>query len=152
MAESGCLRDGHFQNLEVSGKPFFSRANTVTQTASSANVTSNGATGTIVLADHTYDCVPGVPASGPDTLKTVSQKFRLHNNHINKDSIIFLNLDHNQKLRVQGDRNIDVGRPNLAFSVTLNTARSLNCGIHITAVGNGRREQSIGNLKYLVIN
>ena len=96
MAESGCLRDGHFQNLEVSGKPFFSRANTVTQTASSANVTSNGATGTIVLADHTYDCVTGANGVDPKSLKTVSQKFRLHNNHINKDSIIFLNLDHNQ--------------------------------------------------------
>jgi hypothetical protein len=155
MAESGCLRDGHFQNLEVSGKTFFSRANNVTQTASSANVTSNGATGTIVLADHTYNCRTGVDVNGTDpiSLKTVSQKFRLHNNHINKDSIIFLNLDHNGTLHDGGKTfGQDVSRPNLAFSVTLNTTRSLNCGINITAIGNGRRVQSIGNLKYFVIN
>ena len=148
MAESGCLRDGHFQNLEVSGKPFFSRANDVTQTASSANVTSNGATGTIVLADHTYDCRREVGGANRPGIKTVSQKFRLHNNHINKDSIVFLNLDHNGNS--PGARH-DY-RPNMAFSVTLNTARSLNCGINITAIGNGITSTSIGNLKYFVIN
>ena len=150
MAESGCLRDGHFQNLEVSGKSFFSRANTVTQTASSANVTSNGATGTIVLADHTYDCRREVGGANRPGIKTVSQKFRLHNNHINKDSIVFLNLDHNETLNRAGNR--ELARPNLAFSVTLNTSRSLNCGINITAVGNGMHSSSIGNLKYFVIN
>ena len=80
MAESGCLRDGHFQNLEVSGKPFFSRANNVTQTATSTDVTSNGATGTIVLADHTYDCTLGNDSEGArNGHKIKSQKFRLYN-------------------------------------------------------------------------
>ena len=85
MAESGCLRDGHFQNLEVSGKPFFSRANTVTQTATGQAVTSNGASGTIVLAAHDFNCRKIVRGE-PIATAASNHFFRLHNNHINKES------------------------------------------------------------------
>ena len=149
MAESGCLRDGHFQNLEVSGKPFFSRANTVTQTATGQAVTSNGASGTIVLAAHNFDCLTrgaGVVAAG-SAAPASNHFFRLHNNHINKESNIFfsLNLDTDNVLT-------NSSKPNLAYFVHVNETKSLQAGIRIAAVGNGARTSSIGSLNYLVVN
>ena len=141
MAESGCLRDAHFQNLQVSGKPFFSRANDVTQLSSGASVTSNGASGTIVLADHAFDCKND---SGRDT----SHAFRLVNNHINAESSVFLSLNMNNPT----EERTTTGLPNMAFSIMTNGTRSLNCGVLINAEGNGMRHTSIGKLNYLVIN
>ena len=149
MAESGCLRDGHFQNLEVSGKPFFSRANTVTQTATGQAVTSNGASGTIVLAAHNFDCKGHVGASSMSVAPASNHFFRLHNNHINKESNIFfsLNLD-----GLTNTLNNNTAKPNLAYFVHVNETKSLQAGIRIAAVGNGARTSSIGKLSYLVVN
>ena len=119
MAESGCLRDAHFQNLQVSGKPFFSRANDVTQLSSGASVTSNGASGTIVLADHAFDCKT---KSGRHT----SHAFRLVNNHINAESSVFLSLNMNNEAEERAS-----AIPNMAFSIMTNGTRSLNCGVLI---------------------
>ena len=146
MAESGCLRDGHFQNLEVSGKPFFSRANTVTQTATGQAVTSNGASGTIVLAAHDFNCRKIVRGE-PIATAASNHFFRLHNNHINKESNIFfsLNLDTDTVFT-------NNSKPNLAYFVHVNQTQSLKTGIRIAAVGNGSRTSSIGSLNYLVVN
>ena len=146
MAESGCLRDGHFQNLEVSGKSFFSRANTVTQTASSANVTSNGATGTIVLASRDYN---NLTTTGNSGVKLHTESFWLYNNHINKESNVLFTLDHNCTNFSGPARSIN----NLAFAITVNETQSLHAGVRVTAIGNGRVQGvSIGQLNYLVIN
>ena len=144
MAESGCLRDAHFMNLEVSGKPFFARANHVTQAALDSNVTSHGTTGAITLASGQY----GAAANNSDISVQYPNRFYLNNNYINRDSNIFLTLDHSGSNFT--DQN--TSRPNLAFSVTLNNTQSLRAGIRVTSVGNGKFNGSIGKLKYLVIN
>ena len=146
MAESGCLRDAHFQNLQVSGKPFFSRANNVTQVAANSGVTSNGATGTIVLADTTYNTI-GASRFNRSAHGVDRNGFWLHNNHINAESTLLFTLDHNDSGR-GGIQTI----VNNAFSITTNQITSLKAGVKITAIGNGRITTSLGNLNYLVIN
>ena len=142
MAESGCLRDAHFQNLQVSGKPFFSRANDVTQVSAGSTVTSNGASGTIVLADKVFDTRANGGTSNP-----ANHFFTLENNHINKESNIFFTLDLTENRATNKFATL-----NNAFFVSINQTRSLQADVRIAAVGNGRQNQSIGKLKYLVIN
>ena len=145
MAESGCLRDAHFQNLQVSGKPFFSRANNVTQVAANSGVTSNGATGTIVLADTTYNT--SYTNGGELGYGVHRNGFWLHNNHINAESTLLFTLDHNDSGRAGLETIV-----NNAFSITTNQITSLKAGVKITAIGNGTVTTSLGNLNYLVIN